>query len=57
MECRRDSRHQKNEGHLAQQQCVLLTDRGRRVCARCIAEMKKLIKLMIFLVMPISDDV
>lgn len=36
---------------------LLLTDRGTRVCARCITEMKTLIKLLIFLVMPVTDDV
>lgn len=31
-------REQKSEGHLAQKHCVLVTDRGRRVCARCITD-------------------
>lgn len=56
MECRRGKRQQKSEGHLAQKHCVLVTGRGREVCARYITEMKTLIKLMIFLVMPIPDD-
>lgn len=57
MKCGRGKRQQKSEGHLAWKHCVLVTDRGRRVFARCITEMKTLIKLIIFLVMSISDDV
>lgn len=51
-ECRRGKRQQKTEGHLVQKSCELVADGGRRVCTRRITRMKMLIKLMIFLVMP-----
>lgn len=51
-ECRRGKGQQKTEGHLAQKSYELVADGGRRVCTRRIAGMKMLIKVTIFLVMP-----
>jgi len=56
VECRRGKRQQKSEGHLAQRHYVLVTGGGRRD-ARCMTDMKMFIKPMIFLVMPMPDDV